>query len=64
MSKIYSLEQSPLYRLRNRRKLAEYLNLPTNYFFKSHKYKYIIFSKPKPNGDGKRSFIVPSDEEN
>ncbi len=62
MSKIYSLEQSPLYRLRNRRKLAEYLNLPTNYFFKSHKYKYIIFSKPKPNGDGKRSFIVPSED--
>ncbi len=62
MSKIYSLEQSPLYRLRNRRKLAEYLNLPANHFLESHKYKYIEFSRPKPNGDGKRHFIVPSED--
>lgn len=59
MSKSYSLEQSPLYRLRNRRKLADYLNLTENYFSVKHDYIYNQFSKPKSNGDGKREFTVP-----
>lgn len=62
MSKTYSLEKSPLYRLRNRRKLAEYLDLPTDYFTKSHDYKYNEFSKPKPNGDGERHFTEPLED--
>lgn len=62
MSKEYSLERSPLYRIRNRRKLAVLLGLPQNYFSCKHEYEYSEFSKPKPNGDGNRHFTVPSAE--
>lgn len=62
MSKVYSLEKSPLYRLRKRKRLAEYLHLPIDYLKKQHEYSYREFSKPKPNGDGNRHFTVPSDE--
>lgn len=61
MNKTYSLEKSPLYRLRNRRKLAKLLNLPPHYFSKDHTYEYVKFSKPKPNGEGDRKFTVPED---
>ncbi|MDE6251977.1 MAG: reverse transcriptase family protein [Lachnospiraceae bacterium] len=62
MSKCYQIESSPLYRLRNRRKLAELLNLPKNFFKESHTYCYNEFSKPKPNGDGERHFTVPPED--
>lgn len=62
MSKAYPLEKSPLYRIRNRRKLAELLNLPKDYFAHSHEQVYTKFSKQKPNGDGVRIFTVPQDE--
>lgn len=62
MSKRYPLEVSPLYRLRNRSRLAELLNLPKNYFSQVHNYDYREFTRPKPNGDGERKFIVPQDE--
>lgn len=32
MSKMYPIEKSPLYRMRNRRKLAVLLGLPKEYF--------------------------------
>ena len=62
MSKVYKIEKSPLYRMRNRRKLAILLGLPENYFSKKPEYKYCEFSKPKPNGDGERHFTVPAEE--
>lgn len=62
MSKGYALEKSPLYRMRNKRKLAECLKVEKNYFLKPHNYKYNEFSRPKPNGDGERKFTVPPDE--
>jgi hypothetical protein len=63
-NKCYALEQSPLYRLRNRRKLATLLKLDERYFYQEHEYahEYHSFSKPKPNGDGMRKFTVPSDD--
>ena len=62
MNKHYSLEKSPLYKLRNRRKLAEYLKVDKSYFNRAHNYKYNVFSRPKPNGDGERKFTVPPEE--
>lgn len=62
MSKIYQLEKSPLYRMRNRTRLAEKLNLPANYFRKNHEYEYSEFSRPKANGDGERHFTVPPED--
>lgn len=62
MSKIYKIEQSPLYRMRNKRKLAVLFGLPKNYFSHRSEYNYFEFSKPKPNGDGERHFTVPSEE--
>lgn len=62
MSKCYPIESSPLYRLRNRRKLAELLKLPKNYFNKQHIYCYNEFSQPKANGDGERHFAEPSED--
>lgn len=50
---------SPLYRMRNRRKLAELLGLPKDYFVYDHEQIYTRFSKPKPNGDGVRKYTVP-----
>lgn len=62
MNEQYSLEKSPLYRLRNKRKLADYLKVNKDYFEKEHNYQYNVFSRPKPNGDGERVFTVPPDE--
>lgn len=62
MTKLYSIEKSPFYRLRNRRKLAKHLGLPEAYFTKQREYNYDEFSKPKANGDGVRDFCVPSDD--
>lgn len=62
MIKCYQIENSPLYRLRNRCTLARLLNLPKNYFREDHNYCYDEFTKPKPNGDGARKFTVPSND--
>lgn len=62
MSKTYPIEKSPLYRMRNRRKLAVLLGLPENYFSHKQQYEYYEFSRPKPNGDGERHFTVPTEE--
>lgn len=62
MSKTYQIEKSPLYRMRNRRKLAILLGLPEKYFLKIQQHEYYEFSKPKPNGDGERHFTVPAEE--
>lgn len=61
MNKIYPLEKSPLYKIRNRKKLAILLGLPEEYFCISHEYQYNCFSKPKPTG-GERHFTVPPKE--
>ena len=62
MSKAYPIERSPLYRMRNRSKLAELLCLPKDYFTHGHEHIYTKFSRPKPNGDGVRKFTVPQGE--
>ena len=62
MNDIYSLEQSPLYRMRNRRKLAVLMKLPENYFKQEHHFKYYEFSKLKVNGKDKRYYAVPEEE--
>jgi len=62
MSKKYALERSPLYRMRNKKKLATLLGISTNYLMQEHSQDYYKFSRPKPNGDGTRCFSVPSDE--
>ena len=61
-SKVYPLEKSPLYRLRNRRKLATLLDLEDGYFKMPHVYVYKEFEKPKANGDGVRKFAEPKGE--
>ena len=58
MSKTYPIEFSPLYRMRNRRKLARVLKLDEKYFKQNHTYKYNHFSEPKPNDTGTRNFTV------
>lgn len=62
MNKAYPIECSPLYRMRNRRKLARVLKLDEKYFKQEHTYKYDHFSKPKLNGEGTRNFTVPEEE--
>lgn len=62
MSKCYKIENSPLYRMRNRRKLAILLGVPSNYFSYIHEFQYDKFSRPKPNGNGQRCFTVPVGE--
>lgn len=62
MNKTYSLQNSKLYRLRNRKKLAELLELSPAFFRIRHDYRYKEFSKPKPNGEGERYFTVPEEE--
>lgn len=61
MNKVYPLENSPLYGMRNRTKLALLLGLDKNYFSKTHKYTYNCFSRSKPNG-GERHFTEPLGE--
>ncbi len=61
MSKVYPLENSPLYGIRNRTKRALLLGLNKNYFSKAYKYTYNCFSKPKPNGR-ERDFEEPIGE--
>lgn len=60
MTKEYNIEKSPLYRLRNKQKLAELLGLPSNYFRTIHTYKYSEFFKDKPDGS-KRKINNPED---
>lgn len=62
MNKAYTLQQSKLYRLRNRTKLAELLMLPPSFFKHGYSFVYEEFSKPKPNGSGLR--IITAPEEN
>lgn len=62
MSKMYVLEQSPLYRMRNKKKLATLLRISPKYLISEHSQEYYKFSRPKLNGDGIRQFTVPSDE--
>lgn len=59
-NKAYPLSNSPLYRLRNRKKLAKLLCLEQSYFNKDHSYSYRHFSEQKPNG-GERKFADPPD---
>ena len=61
MNKEYCIEKSPLYKLRNKQKLAILLGLPNNYFRKVHQYKYSEFYEYKPNG-GKRRINNPEEE--
>ena len=44
MSKTYPIEFSPLYRMRNRRKLARILKLDEKYFKQNHTYKYNMYT--------------------
>lgn len=60
MTKEYKIEKSPLYRLRNKKKLALLLGLPNNYFRTIHKYKYSEFFQDKPDGS-KRKINNPED---
>ncbi len=62
MNKTYPISVSKLYRLRNRRKLAELLGLTPTFFRYKHEYEYNEFSKPKQNGDGERHFTVPDQD--
>lgn len=50
-SKVYPLVNSPLYRLRNRKKLAQLLLLEKTYFNKQHNRSYRHFVRIKDNGD-------------
>jgi len=58
MNKTYPIQRSPLYGLRNRRKLAELFGLDGSYFRREHNYQYSHFDKTKPNG-GVRHFANP-----
>lgn len=60
MIKEYNIEKSPLYRLRNKQKLAELLGLPKNHFKSMHTYKYSEFFNDKPDGS-KRKINNPED---
>lgn len=60
MTKEYTIEKSPLYKLSNKQKLAKLLGLPNNYFRTIHTYKYTEFFKDKPDGS-KRKINNPED---
>lgn len=62
MNDTYCLEASPLFRMRNRRKLAKLLNLPEHYFKQEHSFSYHEFSRLKSNGKDKRYYAVPEEE--
>lgn len=53
MIKEYNIEKSPLFEMKNRRKLAILLKLPENYFRTIHKYKYYKFYKTKEDGSSR-----------
>ena len=61
MIREYEIERSPLYKLRNKRKLAILLHLPENYFKTLHTYKYSEFFEDKPDGT-KRRINNPEDK--
>ena len=61
MIKEYPIDRSPLYRLSNKKKLADLLGLPKNYFRTVHKYKYSEFNQDKPDGS-KRKINNPEDK--
>lgn len=50
MIKTYDIERSPLYNLQSKKKLAQLLFLPDEYFKTIHNYKYTQFFKKKSNG--------------
>lgn len=60
MSKNYNIERSPLYNLKSKKKLAELLMLPEDYFKVIHEYKYSQFFKKKPNGTNR---VIDNPEE-
>lgn len=62
--KYYKLEKSPLYRLRNRGKLAKLLGLPHNYFRKNYKTleKYNCFCKITGKSKKKRLIQNPCEK--
>lgn len=60
MIKEYNIEKSPLYKLKNKQKLAKLLGLPNNYFKTIHKYKYSEFFQDKTDGT-KRKINNPED---
>ena len=60
-NKIYPLSKSPLYRLRNRKKLAKLLFLRERYFYEKHNYKYKQKSIPKSDGS-ERVLEIPDYE--
>lgn len=62
MNRTYSLEKSPLYRMRNKAKLAKLLCLSDKHFRVFRVYGYNEFSKPKPDGSGRRYFMDPKEE--
>lgn len=62
MSKTYPIERSKLYRLRNRRKLAEMLGLSHNFFKNENKFKYNEFPILKANGRDYRLIQNPEPE--
>jgi hypothetical protein len=59
---MYVLEKSPLYKMRNRRKLANLLGVSVRYLNQFHEKEYYKYSEPKPNGDGERTYTVPLNE--
>jgi hypothetical protein len=59
---MYALEKSPLYKMRNRRKLANLLGVSVGYLNQLHEKEYYRYSEPKPNGDGERTYTVPLNE--
>lgn len=50
MFKDYSLERSPLYRMRNKRKLAALLHLDKRFFYNKHDFGYEVSIVDKKNG--------------
>lgn len=60
----YELEDSLLYRLRNRGKLAEMFNLPHNYFRTQYKLDIEYKSKHIQTGRNKKDRLVENPSKN
>ena len=61
MIRTYAIERSPLYNLQSKKKLAQLLFLPEDYFKIIHNYKYTEFVKKKTNGKNR---VIYNPEEN
>lgn len=59
--KMYPVNQSPLYKLRNKRKLSKILGLPEDTFKKKVDFEYQYKDKQidKKRGNGKRNISYP-----